>query len=100
MENLEGSVFGWLFGRLFVYPHVGNSSDVTLAFEDVQVIRPLSIEKTANTNDTDDTNNTDDTDDTKDTDDTDDTNYTDETDDTVVTDDRDGRDDRDEREST
>ena len=59
-ENLEGSIFAWLFGCLFVVwlvvcLHVGNTSDVTLAFKDAQVIQPLSREKTYNTDDTDDT---------------------------------------------
>ena len=54
--------------------HVGDSSDVTPAFEDSQIIQPLSREET---------DNTDDTDDTEDTDDTDDTDYTDDTDDTI-----------------
>ena len=59
-ENLEGSIFAWLFGCLFVVSlvvclHVGNTSDVTLAFKDAQVIQPLSREKTYNTDDTDDT---------------------------------------------
>ena len=59
--------------RLFVScRHVGNSSDLTLAFEDSQVIQPFSREKTDNTDDTDDTDDTEGTDDTEDTDDTDD----------------------------
>ena len=40
LKNLEGSIFarlfGWSFGR-----HGGNSSDVTLAIEDAQVIQTL-----------------------------------------------------------
>ena len=80
LENLEGSIFAWLFGCLV--GNVGNSSDVTLAFEDAQIIQPFSREKTYNTDDTDDTEDTDDTDDTdvtEDTEDTTDTDYTDET---------------------
>ena len=34
LKNLEGSIFAWLFGRLFVVCHADDSSDVTLAFED------------------------------------------------------------------
>ena len=40
LENLEGSIFAWLFGWLFVR-HGRNSSDVTLAFEDAQVIQTV-----------------------------------------------------------
>ena len=29
----------WLFNRLFVFRHGGDGSDVTLAFEDAQVIQ-------------------------------------------------------------
>ena len=62
--------------------HAGDSSDVTLAFKDAQVIPPFSKEQTENTYDTYDTddtgsavytNDTDYTDDTGDTDDIDDT---------------------------
>ena len=67
---------GWLFIRSFVRRHAGDSSDVTLAFEDAQVIQPFSREETDDTVDTDDT---DDTDDTYDTDDTDDTESTEST---------------------
>ena len=51
-------------------------SDVTLAFEDAQVIPPFSREETG------DTDNIEDTYDTDDTDDTDYTDYTEDTDDT------------------
>ena len=63
-----------MFGRL-----VGWSSqrwadiNVTLAFEDAQVIPPFSREETEHTDDTDDTDDTDEICDTDDTDDTDDT---------------------------
>ena len=60
--------------------HAGNSSDVTLAFEDDQVIAPFSREETDDTDYTDDKDDTDDTDDTEDTDYTDDTDNTDDTD--------------------
>ena len=40
---------------LVVCRPVGNSSDVTLAFEDAHVIQHFSREKTDNTDDTDDT---------------------------------------------
>ena len=39
---------GWLFIRSFVRRHAGDSSDVTLAFEDAQVIQPFSREETDN----------------------------------------------------
>ena len=58
-KNLEGSIFAWLVGRLVVC-HPGNSSDVTLAFED-------ALDDTDNSDDTDDTDDPDDTDDTNDT---------------------------------
>ena len=35
MENLEGLLFAWLF----VVRHGRDSSDVTLAFEDAQVVQ-------------------------------------------------------------
>ena len=44
--------------------HAGNSSDVTLAFEDAQITPPFSREETENTGytyDTDDTDGTDET---------------------------------------
>ena len=78
---------GRLVGRLLRH-HAGNISDVTLAFEDAQVIPPFSQEDTEDTDDpdikkkknypddidyTDDKDNTDDTYDTDDTDSTDDT---------------------------
>ena len=59
LENLEGYIFSGLFGQLLfvvwsvVCFHVGNSSDVTLAFEDAQAIQPFSGENTDNTDDTD-----------------------------------------------
>ena len=40
IENLKGSIFAWLFGCSGVC-HGGDSSDVTLAFEDAQVIQTL-----------------------------------------------------------
>ena len=46
---------GCLFGRLVSCRHVGHSSDVTLAFEDAQIIKAFSREKTDSTDDTDDT---------------------------------------------
>ena len=55
------------------------NTNVTLVFEDAQVIPYFSKEKTDNTFDTDDT---DDTNATDDTDDTDETDQTDDTDDT------------------
>ena len=58
LENLEGSIFKWFVGHLVVCRLVGNSSYVTLAFEDAQVIQPCSREKTDNTDDTDDTDDT------------------------------------------
>ena len=56
---------GWL-----VVCHICNSSDVTLAFVDAQVIPPFSREETDDTDKTDETDGTDDTDDRDDTDDT------------------------------
>ena len=62
--------------------HVGDSSDVTLAFEDAQFIPPFSWKETNDTyyiyrrddtDDIDDKDNTDDTDNRNDSDDTDDT---------------------------
>ena len=38
LTNLEGSICAWLFVNMFGC-QVGNSSDVTLAFEDAQVIQ-------------------------------------------------------------
>ena len=69
---------GFIFRQLVVVRccNAGNSSDVTLAFEDAQLILPFSREET---DDTDDTNYTEDTDDTDDTDDIDDTDDTDNT---------------------
>ena len=64
--------FVWL-----VVDHAGDSSDVTLAFEDAHVIPPLSREDNTDTDDTYDTYDIDDTDDADDTDNTDDTDYTD-----------------------
>ena len=55
--------------------HAGDSSDVTLAFEDAQGIPPFSKEETENTDDIDDTDDRDDEDDTDDTDYTDDTDF-------------------------
>ena len=44
IENLEGSIFAWLFvqsvGRSVIC-HGGDNSDVTLAFEDAQSIQTL-----------------------------------------------------------
>ena len=56
--------------------HTGDSSDVTLAFEDAQFIPPFSREETDDKDVTDTTDDTDDTADTDYTDDTDDTDYT------------------------
>ena len=39
LKNLEGSIFTWLFGWLFGCRHSGDSSNVTVAFEDAQVIQ-------------------------------------------------------------
>ena len=42
LENLEGSIFVWLVGRLvgrLFVRHGRDSSDVTLALEDAQVVR-------------------------------------------------------------
>ena len=66
-------------GRLSVFSCclIGDSSDVTLAFEYAHFIQPFSREETDNTDDTEDTDDTDDTYDTYDTDDTDDTDETD-----------------------
>ena len=64
----------WVFVRRCC--HAGDSYDVTLAFEDAQVIQFFSMEETDDTDiadDTDDTDYTDDTDNTDDTDDRDDT---------------------------
>ena len=44
MKNQEGSLFAWLFVPFFgqlVVCCSGNSSDITLAFEDDQVIQTL-----------------------------------------------------------
>ena len=62
--TLEGSIFPWLFSRS-VGRHTGDSSDVTLAFEDAQFIPLFSREETVNTDDTDDTDDTDNTECTK-----------------------------------
>ena len=70
MENSEGSIFAWLFGCSVVCL-AGDSSYVTLAFEDAQDTPPFSKEETENTDDTDNTGDKDDTNDTDDTDDTD-----------------------------
>ena len=70
--------------------HAGNSSDVTLAFENAQVIHPFARDETDSsddTDDTDDTDNIDDADDTNDTDDKDDTDDTNHIDDAVDTND-------------
>ena len=84
MENLGGSIFAWLFvcclfGWFDGCHHVGDSSDVTLAFEDAQVIKPFSREKTDNIDDTDDTDDTDGTEDTDDTESTENTESTEST---------------------
>ena len=62
-------------------------TNVTLAFEDAQIIPPFSREETDDTDNTDDTDDKDDTEDTYDTDDTDDTYDTGDTDDTDDTND-------------
>ena len=72
--------------RLSLVCHVGDSSDVTLAFEYVQEIPLFSREETKNKDDTDYTDDIDDKDDTDDTEDTDDIVDTDDTDDTNDTD--------------
>ena len=41
LKNLEGSIFAWLFVWLVAIRHADNSSDVTLAFDDAQVIQTL-----------------------------------------------------------
>ena len=67
--------------------HAGDSSDVTLAFEDAQAIPPFSREETKNNDDSDDSDDIDDTDYTDnkyDTDDTDDTDNTDVTEDFLM----------------
>ena len=55
LTNLEGSILvffvGCLNGRLYGC-HAGDSSDVTLAFEDAQVMPPFSREETDNTDNT------------------------------------------------
>ena len=81
---IDWKIWKALYSRwcLSVVCHPGNSSDVTLAFEDDQVIWPFSREETDNTGDTDDTDNTDDTYDTEDTVYTYDTEDTDQTYDT------------------
>ena len=53
---------GHLGVRLFGC-QAGNSSDVTLAFEDAQVIQPVSMGENDNTDNTDDIDDIDDTDD-------------------------------------
>ena len=53
-----------------VVRHASDSSDVTLAFKDAQVIQLFFMEKTDNTDDTDDTDDRDDTNDTDNRDDT------------------------------
>ena len=64
-----------------VRDNAGYRSDVTLAFEDAQVILPFSGEETDDTDDKDDTVDTDDTNDTDDRDDRDDTDNPDDRDD-------------------
>ena len=47
LKNVEGSIFPWLFGWSivrFVGCHLGDSSDVTLAFDNAQVILTLMID--------------------------------------------------------
>ena len=83
----------WLFGGR----HAGDSSDVTLAFEDAHVIPPFSKEESYDTDNTDNTYDTDDKDDTNDKDATDDTYDPDDKDDTNDTD---ATDDTDDTEST
>ena len=63
---LVDGLVGWLVGC-----NAGYSSDVTLAFEDTQVIPPFSRKKTDGTCATDHTDHTADTDHTDDRDDTD-----------------------------
>ena len=83
-ENLEGSIFICLF-VCFCRLQRWADTNVTLSFEDAQVIPSFSrvrTDDTDNTDDTDDIDDTDNTDDTDDIDDMDDTNDTDDTDDT------------------
>ena len=40
LKNLKGSIFAWLVVLVVVH-HAGDSSNVTLAFEDAQVIQTL-----------------------------------------------------------
>ena len=75
--NLEDTIFGLLFSCRC---HTGGISDVTLAFEDAQVILPFSREETDDTDDTDDIYDTKDTYDTDYTDDTADKDFKDNTD--------------------
>ena len=77
----------YLHGSGLFVCNAGNSSDVTLAFEDAHIIPPFSREETKNTDDTDDTDDIDDIYDTDGTDDTDDKDDTDDTNDTYVTED-------------
>ena len=64
-----------LVSQLFVC-NAGYISDVTLALEDSQSVRPFFMEETDGTDDTYDEDNTDDKDDSDDTDDTNDTDDT------------------------
>ena len=45
LTNLEGFLLAWLFVHLFGH-HIGNSYDVTLAYEDDQVTQPFPREET------------------------------------------------------
>ena len=60
-------MFGYLLGWLFGWLQCWDDTNVTLAFEEAQVIPPLYREKTDNAENTDDTGDTDDTNDTDDT---------------------------------
>ena len=85
LKTLEVSIFAQLVAIgccCCCRRQAGDSSGVTLAFEDVQVIPPFSREETDNADDRYVRDDTDDTDDRDDTDDTDDTGDTDDRDDT------------------
>ena len=82
---MEGSIFGLPLSS--VVRNHGDSSDVTLAFEDAQGIQTFPREQMGDTDNTDDTVDRDGTDNTYDTDDEDNTCDTDDADDADDTDD-------------